>query len=166
MKQRRRTRRAVLVLVMACGVLMSAVSFASAQETVSVCGTLTSLSQPTPSSNVGSATVGGKTYYLSGTPGPNQLSPQATVGSNVCLSGQLAATDTGPTPMLIRWTIALAPVPSATSAATAPSTRTLPSTNTSSNGDSLAPLLIGLVALGAIAMLAILVARRVSSPRS
>lgn len=146
---------ALLVLLITCALVMMGASAATADDSVNVCGTLTSLTQPTATNNVGSATVDGKIYYLSGTPGPNETSPQATAGSKVCLTGQIAATQTGPTPLLIRWSITPAPV------ATAPApTSTLPSTNTvPRDGFPSGPLLIGFAGLAVIAGLA-LFARR------
>lgn len=91
---------------------------------VNTCGVLLEFTRPTETNNVGRATVGDKTWNLSGTPGPNNVSPQATVGSRVCLSGELALSQTLPD-LLARWTLApdvsasASPVPT-TSPATIP----------------------------------------------
>ena len=98
----------VLLLVLAGSLLLT--SSASAVDNVLNCGTLREFDPPTQAKNVGSATIGvatgDKTWNLSGTPGPNSVSPQATVGSQVCLTGEVAKVDTGPENLLIRWNLA------------------------------------------------------------
>ncbi len=90
---------------------------AAAADSVNTCGILKAFTAPTETNNVGRATVDDSTYYLSGTPGPNTLGPDVTVGRNVCLTGTEVAPETGPTPLLIRWSLtlnpAVSPLPSA-----------------------------------------------------
>lgn len=94
----------VAVFVVLAGSLLLA-SGAAAVDNVLACGTLRAFDPPTQAKNVGTATVGEKTWNLSGTPGPNNISPQATVGSEVCLTGQVAQVETGPADLLIRWSL-------------------------------------------------------------
>lgn len=101
-------KHVALLLVLAGSLLLT--SSAAAVDNVLNCGTLRAFDPPTPAKNVGSATIrvatGDKTWNLSGTPGPNSVSPQATVGSEVCLTGEIAKVDTGPENLLIRWNLA------------------------------------------------------------
>ena len=153
----------VALLVLACCLLLAA---PAAAADVNVCGTLRAFTPPTQSNNVGTATVGEKTWNLSGTPGPNNVSPQATVGSNVCLSGELAASQTTPD-LLIRWSLVpnTAQSPSSTPA-TGGAASTLPSTATGapSPGDASAWTVWALIAAAVLA--ALLLARLVTRRRA
>jgi len=166
-------KRMPLVALLAGSLL---IAFPAAAADVNVCGTLRTLNPPTQTVNEGTATIGDKLWRLSGTPGPNNLSPQATVGSNVCLSGDRAVSQTAED-LLIRWTLvpntAQSPTPAtsapATSAPTASApavsapTATLPSTITTSESGGSVPLVVGaLIAAAALALLLIgrTVARR------
>ena len=101
-------KQVVLLLVLAGSLLLT--SSAAAVDNVLNCGTLRAFDPPTEAKNVGVATIGAaagdKTWNLSGTPGPNSVSPQATIGSEVCLTGEIAKVDTGPENLLIRWNLA------------------------------------------------------------
>jgi hypothetical protein len=134
--------RLTAVLTLATFAMLGSVA---AAESVAVCGTLRSFTAPTEAANVGSATVSDKTYPLSGTPGPNTLSPQATVGSTVCLTGQIAFVETGPVNLLIRWSL--------TPNTGSPGASSLPSTATNPAATGVNPLLIlaGAAAVAAIA---------------
>jgi hypothetical protein len=167
-------KQIALVAILAGSVLMT---FPAAAADVNVCGTLRTLNPPTQTINEGTATVGDKLWRLSGTPGPNNLSPQATVGSNVCLSGDRAVSQTAED-LLIRWSLvpntAQSPTPptsapatsapaASTSAVSTPSTA-LPSTiTTTSESDGSLPLVVG--ALIAAAVLALLLIGRTVARR-
>lgn len=143
---------------------------ARARDSVSVCGKLHGLDVPTATNNEGAASLADEIWFLSGTPGPNNLSPQVTVGSNVCLSGQVATSQTTRN-LLVSWNLvpsaAQSASPSATSApltsaaasaAAAASVRVsaLPSTTDPQLG-ALWPMVLG--AIAAIALIALLVTR-------
>jgi len=135
------------------------VTFPAAAADINVCGTLRTLRLPTPTNNEGEATVGDKLWRLSGTPGPNNISPQATVGSNVCLTGELVVSQTVPD-LLIRWSLVpdtgQSPMPVGTTApgVSAPAS-TLPSTVATSPqpADSLPLALAAALVVAAMAVL-------------
>ncbi len=112
-----------LLSALAIVVIVICLGNVAAAETVNTCGVLRNFRAPTESNNVGEAVVGDQTWFLSGTPGPNTYDPRASVGTNVCLTGETARSDTGPAPLLIRWTlipnpppaISLSPTPTAAS---------------------------------------------------
>jgi len=142
-----------------------------ARDSVSICGKLHSLDVPTATNNEGAASLADEIWFLSGTPGPNNLSPQVTVGSHVCLSGQVAPSQTTRN-LLVGWNLVpsaaqsaapsatSAPVTSApTSAAAAASVQVsaVPSTSDPQLG-ALWPLVLG-AAVAAVALIALLVTR-------
>jgi LPXTG-motif cell wall-anchored protein len=98
---------------------------ARAGDAIALCGTLHNLDAPTVTNNEGLASLVDEIWFLSGTPGPNNLSPQATIGGNVCLSGAVAVSQTTRN-LLIRWSLVPnpaatpAPSPTSTPAASAP----------------------------------------------
>lgn len=157
-------RIAPLALLLTCLLLAGS---ADAAE-VNACGVLRDFTAPTATNNVGRATVGEKTWNLSGTPGPNTVSPQATIGSRVCLSGELAQSQTLPD-LLARWTLASDTSASASPAATAAPTSTLrgaaestlPATSVGTTGEQNPSLLLLMLLLaGAAAVLLAAIANR------
>src|SRR5205823_13874654 len=87
------------------GLWSSVAAPAAAADGVNTCGILKSFIAPTETHNVGQAIVDDTIYYLSGTPGPNTLSPDPTVARSVCLTGVVAQSEASPTPLLIRWSL-------------------------------------------------------------
>lgn len=76
--------------------LMLALAQPASAATINLCGSLEALQRPNPPQveGPGSVTISGKTYLLSSAlsnNNTNTISPAATVGSSVCLSGELVA---------------------------------------------------------------------------
>jgi len=76
--------------------LMLALAQPASAATIDLCGSLEALQRPNPPQveGPGSVTISGKTYLLSSALSKNNtntISPAATVGSSVCLSGELVA---------------------------------------------------------------------------
>lgn len=137
--------RAVVIGLVTFAWLTLATAQPASAATINQCGTLDALQRPNPPQveRSGSVTISGKTYLLSSAlsnNNTNTISPSATVGSSVCLSGELVA---GTANLVNNYVLSVQPAP----VSGLPSTATAP-------GPDARPLILGLSVVLAIAAFA------------
>lgn len=148
------------IALIACAVALGTTSVAQTRTPVNVCGTMT-VYQPRTATSSGHITVAGEQFSIS-TDAQQNISPDARVGSDVCLTGAWVMSQTSGRNLIEITVVPRSPTTSAPGTSTPSTPSTLPATSAApatTQSDPL-PLVAILAVAGLAALLVVLRIRR------